>query len=268
MRLIPRFLASLALFAGLGLSFLRLFAPAPALAASSSAFAGLAQPQYAWGEALAHFATNPVVSGILLTVGLLGLLIEMQTLHGIAGVVGVGALALFFGAHVYAGFSNEFVVVLALIGLFGVIFELHIVQGHGLPGILGACLLFVAMLLAFGTAFFTMAVETLSTAIVLTVIGFAFFVRAFPQNAWYRHVALLAIQGPEYVAGLDHRALLGQAGVADSFLRPAGFACFGNQRIDVLTEGEFIAAGTPIRVVRVEGARIFVEPSESPSRLT
>ena len=35
-------------------------------------------------------ATDPVVSGLLLTLGMLGLLIEMQTLHGIAGVIGVG----------------------------------------------------------------------------------------------------------------------------------------------------------------------------------
>ncbi len=31
------------------------------------------------------------------------------------------------------------------------------------------------------------------------------------------------------------------------------------RRVDVLTAGEFIAAATPIRVVRVEGARVFVE---------
>ncbi|MGC1984093.1 MAG: ATP-dependent Clp protease proteolytic subunit, partial [Candidatus Cybelea sp.] len=64
---------------------------------------------YTFAEQLVRFATDPVVSGLLLTLGMLGLLIEMQTLHGIAGVIGVGAFALFFGTHVYAGFSNELV---------------------------------------------------------------------------------------------------------------------------------------------------------------
>jgi membrane-bound serine protease (ClpP class) len=32
------------------------------------------------------------------------------------------------------------------------------------------------------------------------------------------------------------------------------------QRVDVLTEGDFVPAGSPIRVSRVEGARIFVHP--------
>jgi membrane-bound serine protease (ClpP class) len=222
--------------------------------------APLVTQSYSFGETLARFATDPVVSGLLLTLGMLGLLIEMQTLHGIAGIIGVGALALFFGSHVYAGFSNDFVVALAVIGLIGILWELHVVPGHGLPGILGAGALLVAVLLAFGLPFLFVGVETIATAIVLTVIGFTLTVRAVPQNAWAQRLALSAAQGPEYVTSTDFGALRGRAGTATSFLRPAGIASIDGRRIDVLTAGEFIAAGTPIRVVRVEGARIFVEP--------
>lgn len=223
--------------------------------------APLVTQSYTFGEMLARFATDPVVSGLLLTLGMLGLLIEMQTLHGIAGIIGVGALALFFGTHVYSGFSNGFVIALAVAGLFGILWELHVVPGHGLPGILGGGALLVAVLLAFGLPFFFIGVETLATAIVLTVIAFSLTVRAVPENAWAQRLALSAAQGPEYVASADYRALRGRVGTAASFLRPAGIASIDGRRIDVLTEGEFIAAGTPIRVVRVEGARIFVEPA-------
>ncbi len=231
-----------------------------ALADLRLAGAPLVSQSYSFGETLARFATDPVVSGLLLTLGMLGLLIEMQTLHGIAGIIGVGALALFFGSHVYAGFSNDFVVALAVIGLIGILWELHVVPGHGLPGILGAGALLVAVLLAFGLPFLFVGVETIATAIVLTVIGFTLTVRAVPQNAWAHRLALSAAQGPEYVTSTDFGALQGRAGTATSFLRPAGIASIDGRRIDVLTAGEFIAAGTPIRVVRVEGARIFVEP--------
>lgn len=216
---------------------------------------------FSWAEAVARFATDPVVSGILLTVGMLGLLIEMQTLHAIAGVIGVGALALFFGSHVYAGFSNGFVAVLAVLGLLGILWELHVVPGHGLPGILGAVALFAAVLFAFGLPFFFVGIETIATAIVLTVIAFTLVVRAVPQNAWAQRLALVAAQGPEYVASGDYRGLRGRVGTAVSFLRPAGIASIDGRRVDVLTEGEFIAQGTPVRVVRVEGARVFVEPA-------
>ena len=60
-------------------------------------------------------------------------------------------------------------------------------------------------------------------------------------------------------------SLRGMTGVAASFLRPAGVAQIDGKRVDVLTEGEFIAAGTPVRVTRVEGARMFVEPVTLPS---
>jgi membrane-bound serine protease (ClpP class) len=215
---------------------------------------------YTWGEEVARFATSPEVSGLLLSIGVLGLLIEMQTLHGIAGLIGVAALALFFGTHVYAGFSNSLVIGLAILGLLGILLELHVVPGHGVAGILGTIALVSAVVLAFGFAFFFVAAQAISIAIVLSAIVFALSTRIFPESAFMKRIVLSAAQGPEYVASLDHHDLLGQSGHATSFLRPAGVASFGGQRVDVLTEGDFVPAGSPIRVTRVEGARIFVQP--------
>ncbi len=236
-----------------------------ALAAQHLADAPRIAPQYTWAEDLARFATNPAVSTLLLTLGTLGLILEMQTLHGIAGTVGVAALALFFGSHVYAGFSNGLVIALALLGLIGILWELHVVPGHGAPGILGALALLAAVLLAFGVPFFFVAIESVSTAIILTVIAFAFFTRVFPENAWMHKLTLVAAQGPDYVTSTDFTALRGAVGTASSYLRPAGIVSIDGRRVDVLTEGEFIPAGTPVRVTRVEGARIFVEPVTLPS---
>jgi membrane-bound serine protease (ClpP class) len=216
---------------------------------------------YSWGEELARFANMPEITSLLLTIGMLGLILEMQTMHGIAGTIGVVALGLFFGTHIYAGFSNGLVVALAVAGLLGILWELHVVPGHGVPGILGILALLAAMLLAFGFPFFFIAVETVSTSVILTVICFALATRLFPRNAWVHRLALADVQGADYVTSSDFTSLRGASGVASSYLRPAGVALIGDRRVDVLTEGEFIAAGTPIRVTRVEGARIFVEPT-------
>ncbi len=221
--------------------------------------------KYTLGERVARFATDPAVSGILLTIGMLGLLIEMLTLHGVAGFVGVAALALFFGSHVYAGFSNGLVVVLAIAGLIGIVYELHVVPGHGIPGVLGSIALVLAAILAFNVVFFFVALQTISTAIVLTVLLFWLATRMWPENAWLRRLTFAGVQGPEYVASADHSALRGCVGSASSLLRPAGVATFDGNRVDVLTEGDFIPAGTPVRVTRVEGARVFVEPVTLPS---
>jgi membrane-bound serine protease (ClpP class) len=236
-----------------------------ALAAAHLAGAQRITPQYTFAEEVARFATSPAISSILLTIGMLGLILEMQTLHGIAGTIGVAALALFFGTHVYAGFSNGLVIALAILGLVGILWELHVVPGHGAPGILGGLALLAAVLLAFGLPFFFVAIESVSTAIILTVIAFAFLTRVFPENAWMQKLTLVAAQGPDYVTSTDFTSLRGAIGTASSFLRPAGIASIDGRRVDVLTDGEFIPAGTPVRVTRVEGARIFVEPVTLPS---
>jgi membrane-bound serine protease (ClpP class) len=221
-------------------------------------------PSYTLAEQIARFATNPAVSGLLLSLGFLGLLIELQTLHGVAGAVGVGSLALFFGTHIYAGFSNGLVVALALVGLLLILFELHVLPGHGIAGGLGALILVASVLLAFGIPFFVTALQALAVAIVLAIVAFALLQRVLPENAFVKRLMFAGTQGPDYVASLDHRHLLGAGGTALSFLRPAGVATFGDTRVDVLTEGEFVPAGTPVRVTRVEGARIFVRPETAP----
>ncbi len=236
-----------------------------ALASQHLADARRIPAEYTFAEDVARFATSPAISSILLTIGMLGLILEMQTLHGIAGTIGVASLALFFGTHLYAGFSNGLVIALAILGLVGILWELHVVPGHGAPGILGALALLAAVLLAFGLPFFFVAIESVSTSIILTVIAFAFFTRLFPENAWMHKLTLVAVQGPDYVTSADFTSLRGAIGTAASYLRPAGIASIDGRRVDVLTEGEFIQAGTPIRVTRVEGARIFVEPVTLPS---
>jgi membrane-bound serine protease (ClpP class) len=219
---------------------------------------------YSFAEALARFATSPEVSGILLSIGVLGLLIELQTLHGIAGLVGVAALALFFGTHVYAGFSNGLVIALALAGIVGIVLELHVIPGTGVAGPLGALALAAAVVLAFGTAFFAVAAQAISIAIVLSVVAFLLVVRFLPHGIVARRLGFRGSQGADYVASEDHRDLIGRAGVATSYLRPAGVASVDGRRVDVLTEGDFVPAGSHVVVSRVEGARIFVHaiPSE------
>jgi membrane-bound serine protease (ClpP class) len=50
----------------------------------------------------------------------------------------------------------------------------------------------------------------------------------------------------------------GKTGVAISALRPAGFARIDDQRVDVVTRGEMLEAGTLLRVVEVIGNRVVV----------
>jgi membrane-bound serine protease (ClpP class) len=189
----------------------------------------------------------------------------MQTLHGVAGLLGLGALGLFFGAHIADHHAGALVIILAVLGLAGILWELHVVPGHGAPGVLGGAVLLLSVLLAFGTPMIFVAMQTVATAIIVTLILFYLATRIFPENAWIKRLTFAGAQGADYVTSADFTTLLGKSGVASSYLRPAGVALIDGSRVDVLTQGEFIQQGTPVRVTRVEGARIFVEPIELPS---
>ena len=100
----------------------------------------------------------------------MGITIEMLTLHGIAGSIGVGSLALFFGTHVYSGFSDSLVIVLAILGIVGILLELHVIPGHFIAGAIGTIALLVAVVLAFGYGFLTVALQSLAVAAALSAL--------------------------------------------------------------------------------------------------
>ena len=227
------------------------------------ALAGIHQPRLrvattTMGERIAQFVADPLVSGLLLTIGFLGLLIEMQTLHLVAGIIGVAALALFFGAHIVAGFSNWVVLVIFALGVLALLFELHVLPGHGISGLVGALLIMTSIVLAFGT--FMIGVIATSLSLIISISLFFLALRWLPESAFLRRLALAAAQTPSagYVAAAPVLGLEGADGVAQTYLRPAGVAIINGTRYQVQTDGDFIPSQTRIRVKRVEGVHIFV----------
>ncbi len=111
------------------------------------------------------------------------------------------------------------------------------------------------------------------TLLAVTLIGLPLVVvsafRLFPRTPMGRRM----IQGgatwdKDERAAVEHAAerFVGCRGTAASSLRPAGIVDFGGQRVDVITRGEHIDAGTPVLALRFEANRLVVETaSEEPS---
>jgi membrane-bound serine protease (ClpP class) len=60
--------------------------------------------QVNWAERAVRFLTHPLVAPFLLSLGFLGLLVEIKSPgFGIAGAAGILSLALFFGSHLIIG---------------------------------------------------------------------------------------------------------------------------------------------------------------------
>ena len=62
-----------------------------------------------------------------------------------------------------------------------------------------------------------------------------------------------------YVSTQDAQVFLGKEGITQTVLRPTGIATFEGIQLDVITQGEFVEAGSRVRIEKVEGARIVVK---------
>lgn len=214
------------------------------------------------GEQLARFVTSPGVSSILLSIGFLGILIELLTMHGIAGAVGVISLALFFGGHIVAGFSNWVVAVIFAVGVLLILFELHILPGHGISGILGALGIFYSIYAAIGGGYD--ALKQIAIALTGAVILFLIALRFLPKSEFWHRLTLHTAQKSElgYVSAEEHKELEGSTGITVSELKPGGIILINDKRYDVISEGSFIPPNTKVTVVKIEGSKIVVRKSE------
>jgi membrane-bound serine protease (ClpP class) len=62
----------------------------------------------------------------------------------------------------------------------------------------------------------------------------------------------------ELADGAEIPISIGDEGVADSTLRPAGRVLFGKQFRDVVTDGSFVEKGSRVRVIKISGTHITV----------
>lgn len=214
------------------------------------------------GEQMARFATSPGISSILLSIGFLGILIELITMHGIAGAVGIISLALFFGGHIVAGFSNWLVAVIFAIGVLLILFELHILPGHGISGILGSLGIFYSIYAAIGGGYD--ALKQIVIALTGAVILFLIALKFIPKSEFWHRLTLHTAQKSElgYVSSDEHKELEGATGVTVSELKPGGIILMNEKRYDVISEGSFIPPDTKVTVVKIEGSKIVVRKSE------
>jgi membrane-bound ClpP family serine protease len=130
----------------------------------------------------------------------------------------------------------------------------------GVLAFLGAAALLWAVGAAFAEGPETGMTFLVVVAIVVpTVVGLAF--KFFPRSPVGRRVVSGGLSF-EATAATDARdlVLVGQEGEATSFLRPAGHARIAGRRVDVVSRGEPIEAGTRVRVVEVRGNRVVVVP--------
>ncbi|QPR70302.1 nodulation protein NfeD [Lysinibacillus macroides] len=213
-------------------------------------------------EKLARFITNPIIVPILLSVASLGLVMELYSPgFGVPGIMGLSALGLFFFGHLVAGFAGYETLLLFIIGLALIIAEFFV--PGGIVGILGGVLILLSLILA-GANMMQM-VTAIFIALVIAMIGMVILMKLFGKKLHVLNKLVLmdATTTEEgYVSNVNRTELLGQVGKTLTPLRPSGTMVFGNERIDVVSEGGYIDVNKHVEIVKVEGSRIVVRPTE------
>ncbi|MBI1319851.1 MAG: hypothetical protein GC168_13050 [Candidatus Hydrogenedens sp.] len=250
---------------------------------------GAALQHFGWDELVWHYVvpnfaeylfawlTSPMISGLLLMLGMGGLYMEVRTPgFGLPGIIGVACLALFFGSYIVLGVADWVDLILVVVGLGLLAVEIFMIPGFGVTGVSGiVCLMagfYMALVKApipqydWDYARLNDAGQTLTTALVMFTVLVLVTWKLLPRTPLAGWLVLGEAQdiAAGYIVQSDEEERLssGLRGEAVTLLRPAGRGRFEGKNYDVVTRGEYIEPGTPIRIIRVDGNRHVVARDE------
>lgn len=235
--------------------------------------------------------TITVLAPLFLLGGLVGAYIEFKTPGAVLpGVVSAVCFALFFLGHYLAGLAGMETAAFFVLGVLLVIVEVIFIPGTTFVGGAGLLLMVGALVWAMVDRYpgqpvfanpgaFLWPLGSFLLAAAASLIIMAVLARYLPRTNLYHRLVLGAVSAPASAGALRGESssapgavpvlsalAIGAAGVARTDLRPSGRAVFeenseggGTEHVvDVVSAGEFIPAGSPVRVRAVEGARVVV----------
>lgn len=209
-----------------------------------------------------------------LIIGAAGIYLEFKTPgFGLPGIVGICGFTLYFLGSYVAGLSGLEWPMLFLLGLVLVGVELFLLPGTVIIGLSGAGLMGVALVMALVDHYpgmpriptlpqLQIPLRDLGIAAVGAVVVLAVLARFLPKTSIYGSLVAQSASGVESVQRIEREqtARMGREGVALSVLRPGGKAQFGDDVLDVMSQGEMIDAGTRVRIVGNSSSEAIVEP--------
>ncbi len=159
-------------------------------------------------------------------------------------------------------------ILLIVVGFALILVEVYLVPGFNVIGILG----FLLIVFAVGFVFTESGMVGGSLALFgSSAAGAALFYTLWKSGAWNRFILATSLRHDDELVAREHEhraRYLGKTGVAVTPLRPTGVIEVDGERIEVVTEGEFIAAGSNVRVVAMDRRRYFARLDALPEPST
>jgi hypothetical protein len=195
---------------------------------------------------------------------------------GFPGFVALICFAMYFWMKFLAGTAEWLELVAFTLGIVCIAIEVFLVPGVGVFGVGGLALTVLGVVLMSQTFVVprnVYQIEVLTRGIWVALGGAAGLIGGFiAMRMMLPHVPMLRGLVMEPVDQVlleeseklgDFSYLFGQTGTATTPLHPSGKARFGDQVVQVISDGTAIAAGDRVRVCEVHATKVVVEPLEA-----
>ncbi len=206
-----------------------------------------------WAQGFLHLLANPNIAYVLMTLGILGIVLEISSPGiGAGGIIGVISLLLaFYSFHVLpVNFVGIALIILAMVLFIAELF----VSSHGILGIGAAVALILGGLFLFDSSADYLQVSW-PVLIIVAVIMFAFFVLVIG--------AITRARRRPVATGVE--LLLGSTGIVVTPLTPEGQVLVEGERWSAKTEEGDLLKDEEIEVLSMEGLMLVVGRHERPT---
>ena len=207
-----------------------------------------------------RFLINPAVLSALISIGIIGVYIELKTPgFGIVGVISIIAFSIFFFAQVFVGESGFLAPAIFFLGIVLLAIEIFVIPGFGITGILGILGIVAGIFMSFGINNIAQATLVVFVSLIADIILIIILARFILKSKGFKNIVALETDTAGYHSSVSYDNLLGCEGITDTFFRPSGNIIINDKKYDAITEGEFINKGVKIKVILVEGNRIVIK---------
>ena len=233
-----------------------------------------------WSEAVARAVTDPTLSGLLMSLGMLGIMVELYTPGvGFAGILGFLSLLLFFLGHKIAGLAGSEELLAIIVGMALLAAEVFVIPGFGIAGVLGLTFLAMGLVTSMGELPegilwdyghfqdpFRVFLYALGVTILLAIIVAKYLPRS-RFGSWLvldQDLSASNTQQKQLTEGTaTHLPVnVGDQGQATTPLRLSGKARFGKEIIDVISQVDYLDKGQDVEIIEIRGNRVVVVACE------
>ncbi len=207
-----------------------------------------------------RFLINPVVLSALISIGIIGVYIELKTPgFGIGGVISIIAFSIFFFAQIFVGDSGFLAPAIFFLGIVLLAIEIFVIPGFGITGILGIFGIAAGIFMSFGINNIAQATLVVFVSLISDIILIIILARFILKSKGFKNKMALETDTAGYHSSVSYDDLLGLEGITETLFRPSGNIIIDGKKYDAITEGEFINKGAKIKVILVEGNKIVVK---------